>query len=133
VPRQELKAVALQDRRDHGPDDGLPEALADADARAPTERHVRPAWQCGLAFRGHPVRSEYVRFVEDLGQVMRGPRGVVDVAAGRDVLACELEARGSPAGPDPDRRLDSQRLVDGLLEPPEHLSGEMLGGRRPAS
>ena len=92
------------------------------------ERHVGALRELRPLLRREALGPEGVRVIEDVGQPVAGPGGVVDRELRRDPVAAELELGVGSARADPRRRVEAERLLHHHVEV-GHL-GEELGGVR---
>ncbi len=115
VVRQRERA-AREDQRGDGAHLELAEAHADARARAAAEGDVGALGQRGAGLRREALGAELLGLGEHVGQVVGGPRAVVDERARGDGVAFELERLDRAPRPDPRGRVLAQRLVEHHLE-----------------
>ena len=127
-PGLQAEAETAQDRGRDRADLELAEPHADADSRARAERHVGALRELRPLLRREALGPEGVRVIEDVGQPVAGPGGVVDRELRRDPVAAELELGVGSARADPRRRVEAERLLHRHVEL-GHL-GEELGGVR---
>ena len=88
-----------------------------------------PFGSAAFALRGEALGPELARLREDVREMVRDPRAVVDVGAAGDGLAGELERLDRPARADPRRRVHPQRLVLDHLEQLELSAHQHRGVR----